>query len=461
MRILKIAFLTACCLLLSACSSFQLSLTDLMQAPKLSEDQAEIYEALTGAVGSPDIQLKYPRKGGYRSAFVMFDLDEDKEEEALVFYNVPSWGTNVRIMVLDHQGEQWVSVYDAVGEGTDVTEADFRILTGSGRHCMLIGWEQGTSENTKMSVYDYVDGQFRVLFESEYSQMLIEDIDGDKVEEILLGIFKASSKTGSIRLINETGDGLQWVSGVVLGCSITDFLVFYIGQLAPDRTGVFVDDYTANDRVVTEIMVYTEDGRLRSLDGPYGNLDRQLVREIPVRCEDIDRDGIFEVPVLLSEPEEDEREEEDNQKNMVQYLNLSNPQELEAFSIAGPEEDLQEELAYFQFAPVWTGFVNLDYGFRFQFPEEWIGQVEVIKESGRNEWVFALRSDTAEPTALLRIRVYGLDEPRDVFDNVTYERLEKRGVYEYCAALVKAPNVPDLFRLDWETVQEYFSTLKS
>lgn len=461
MRIWKMTLLILCCLFLPACSSFQLNLTDLMQSPKLAEDQAEIYEVLTEAVGSPDVQLKYPRKGGYRSAFVLFDLDSDGEEEALVFYNVPSWGTNVRIMVLDYQEEQWVSVYDAVGEGTDVTEADFRKLTESGRYCMLIGWEQGTSENTKMSVYDYVDGQFRVLFESEYSQMLIEDIDQDGTEEILLGLFKASSKTGSIRLINEVDGGLQSVSRVVLNNTITEFLGIEIGQIASDQMAVFVDAYTGNDRIVTEIMVYTEDGRLRSLDGQYGELDRQLTREIPIRCEDIDQDGIFEIPVLLSEPGEDEREEEDNQKNMIQYLRLANSQDLEWFGSIGVEEILQKEPASFQFMPVWSGFVNLDYGFRFQFPEEWIGQVDVIKESGRSEWVFALRSDAAEPLALLRIRVYGQDEPRDVFDNVSYEQLAKRGVYEYCAALVKSPDVPDLLQLDWEKVESCFSTLKS
>lgn len=124
----------------------------------------------------------------------MFDLDADGEKEALVFYNMPTWGGNVRIMVLDHQQDEWVSVYDAVGEGTDVTEVDFQILTDSGRHCVLIGWEQGSSENTNISVYDYTGSQLRVLFESEYSQMLIEDIDQDGTQEILLAMLKPSSE---------------------------------------------------------------------------------------------------------------------------------------------------------------------------------------------------------------------------------------------------------------------------
>lgn len=459
MRFLKITFLAACCLLLSACSSFQFNLTDLMQAPKLSEDQAEIYEALTDAVGVSDVQLKYPKSGAYRSAFVMFDLDADGEKEALVFYNMPSWGGNVRIMILDHQQEKWVSVYDAVGEGTDITEVDFRILTSSGRYCLMIGWEQGTSENTNISVYDYTGGQLRVLFESEYSQMLIEDIDQDGVQEILLGVFKASAKMGSIRLINDTDEGLQPVSRVVMDNTITKFLGIDIGFLSEDQTAVFVDAYTSSTQIVTEIMVYTEEGRLVPLSDHAGDLDRLLVRELPVRCEDIDGDGILEIPVSLNEYNEEERED-DNRKNMIQYVRLSNPEALEMLKVETASEQERQESVSFSFAPVWTGFLNPDYGFRFQFPDEWVNQVDVLKETNRSEWVFTLKSDAAEPTALLRIRVYGQDEPRDVFDNVSYERLEKRGVYEYYAA-VQLSGVPERMQIGMEEVKKRFSTVKS
>lgn len=460
MRFFKIAFLAVCCLLLSACSSFQPNLTDLMQSPKLTEEQAEIYEALTNAADVSDVQLKYPKSGDYRSAFVMFDLDADGEDEALVFYNMPSWGGNVRIMVLDHQQDEWVSVYDAVGEGTDVTEVDFQVLTASGRHCVLIGWEQGTSENTSISVYDYTGGQLRVLYESEYSQMLIEDLDQDGTKEILLGIFKASSKTGAIRLINDTEDGLQSASRVVMDSTITGFLGIEIGWLAQNQIAVFVDAYTSSTQIVTELMVYTDDGKLRSLSSHYSGLDRPLLREVPVRCEDINGDGILEIPVSLVEYSEEEREE-DNRKNLLQYLYLSNPEELERLGEADSAENSQAGSVTFTFSPVWTGFVNLDYGFRFQFPEEWIGQVNVVKESDRNEWVFTLRTEAAEPPALLRIRVYGQDEPRDVFDNLVYEQLEKRGVYEYYAAPVKSSAVPEQMQLSMEEIRERFSIVKS
>ena len=42
--------------------------------------------------------------------------------------------------------------------------------------------------------------------------MLIEDIDQDGTQEILLAMLKPSSGMGSVRLINDTEDGLQSVS---------------------------------------------------------------------------------------------------------------------------------------------------------------------------------------------------------------------------------------------------------
>ncbi len=460
MRFLKAGLLALCGLLLSACASFQLNVTDLMQSPKSTEDQTEIYEALTTAAGVSDVQLKYPKRGNYRSAFVLFDLDADGEREALVFYSIPSLGGNVRIMVLDRQEEEWVSVYDAVGEGNDVAEIDFQMLTDSGRYSVLIGWERGTSENTSISVYDYTGDQLRVLFESDYSLMLIQDMDQDGIQEILLGIYKASSKTGSIRLINETEEGLESISRVTMDHSITGFLGIEIGDIAPGQTAVFVDAYVGTSEITTEIMAYTASGTLCALSGDHGQTGQSFSRSIPVRCEDINADGILEIPaaVEVQAAEEFPIEDEDEEaSHLIQYLQLSNPELLLQL-----EEDLpQQEDPAFSFSPVWTGFVSLDYGFRFAFPQNWVGMVDVEKEPDRSEWVFCLRSDAVEPPALLRIRVYEQDELWDVFDDVTYARLDNRGTYEYYAAVLQPAEVPASMQISMEEVEEGFSTIKS
>ena len=87
--------------------------------------------------------------------------------------------------------------------------------------------------------------------------MLIEDIDQGGTQEILLAMLKPSSGMGSVRLINDTEDGLQSVSRIVMDSTITKFLGIEIGLLAQDQIAVFVDAYASSTQVITEIMVYT------------------------------------------------------------------------------------------------------------------------------------------------------------------------------------------------------------
>ena len=84
------AFLKAAAILsIAALTGCQATIENLLTAPKLTQEQSEIYQALINSSGS-SIKLKYPRGGEYRSAFVLQDIDSDGTQEALVFYESQS-----------------------------------------------------------------------------------------------------------------------------------------------------------------------------------------------------------------------------------------------------------------------------------------------------------------------------------------------------------------------------------
>ena len=71
-------------------------------------------------------------------------------------------------------------------------------------------------------------------------------------------------------------------------------------------------------------------------------------------------------------------------------------------------------------------------------------------------------TDAAEPPALLGIPVFMSRTSHGiVFDNLVYEQLEKRGVYEYYAAPIKSSAASAQVQLDMEEIQERFSIVKS
>ena len=112
-----------------------------MHPPALTQEQLNISTALERAVGDDDIKYKYPEDGEYRSSFLFYDLDEDGQDEALVFYQAQSKGSSTWVNILDRQGEEWVSVYDlsAPNQETEVEFISFQPLLEE-ENCIVIGW---------------------------------------------------------------------------------------------------------------------------------------------------------------------------------------------------------------------------------------------------------------------------------------------------------------------------------
>ena len=121
MKLYKLILSSALTLALTACT-FSTSIDSLLSPPTLSEQQREIYQALTDKVGTK-VSLKYPKSGSYLSAFVIADIDDEPTDEAIVFYErngITADEISLRINILDQRDGKWTSVYDSPANGTEV-----------------------------------------------------------------------------------------------------------------------------------------------------------------------------------------------------------------------------------------------------------------------------------------------------------------------------------------------------
>ena len=109
------------------------SVDNLLKPPQLSVEQEQIYQALQNAVGN-NITLQYPRSGDNLSAFIVCDMDDDGEDEAMVFYKKTGLTTaenNLRLNVLDQIDDGWMSVCDRPADGGSYP-AIYRQTEGTG-----------------------------------------------------------------------------------------------------------------------------------------------------------------------------------------------------------------------------------------------------------------------------------------------------------------------------------------
>ena len=111
---------------MTGCSALNFSVEGLINAPKLTSEQSEIHQALIESVGS-NITLKYPKNGEYRSAYVIANIDDEPTDEAMVFYEYTSNGSEedgLRVNILDK---------DEDGNVTGTTNVSFAISFNTAR----------------------------------------------------------------------------------------------------------------------------------------------------------------------------------------------------------------------------------------------------------------------------------------------------------------------------------------
>ncbi|MBR1724017.1 MAG: hypothetical protein IJ723_03240, partial [Ruminococcus sp.] len=170
---------------MTGCTGVNLSVDSLLAAPKLTEEQSLIHEALISAVGR-NITLKYPRSGLNRSAYVIEDIDGEPTEEALVFYEYTgSENEGVRVNLLDRRDDgSWYSVKELAGVGTEVDKVMITSMGSENRRYILVGYQGLTGENA-LEIYAYSADGFQRIGSDSYSLLEAADINSDGSDEMV------------------------------------------------------------------------------------------------------------------------------------------------------------------------------------------------------------------------------------------------------------------------------------
>lgn len=293
--------------------------SEIIVPPGFYGETAEVQVAFEASLSANDrnkVTLKYPIDGEYRTAFVMNDLDSDKDDEVIVFYTLKSDESTVRMNVLDKIDDKWQSVYDEPGYGSEVISVAFDDLNKDGDAEIICSWSLYESQTSKVMTIHSAHTekskpiQLKTLVTQSYSFSGIADFDSDGYDEIFV-IWSDSSSVSS------TTSAMPKASAMLLKM-MEDDTISPIGQPVTvdssvssydtmklqisskgDRLMAFVDAYKGEDTMITEVFWWDTDRHV--LVTPFFDsitLSNILtVRSPAVRSEDIDGDGIIEIPV--------------------------------------------------------------------------------------------------------------------------------------------------------------------
>ena len=367
----------------SGCS-LNFSANDMLSPPKLTEEQTAIYNALTESAGRVD--LRYPKMGSYRSAFVIKNLDDEYSNEAIVFYesaldfdagNAADVGlSKLRICFLDKDSEgKWHSVYEIPAEGTDVDSVSFSDL-GSNKTRVIISFSILNSSDKIVSVIDYGSGIAKTLYKVSCSSFLISEFTRKGAEDLLCFGRDKETKTAVFSAFgcNSKGDFERLYNSVQLKNEISEFGRITIGKCMSlnEKTNCIAIDYLKSENVYGTEMIYftgnsidTAETFIRDNGGQDAYIRRTNSFTPIIYSGDVNNDGIIDIPVT---------------KSLPGYENLTFPEQVNAVLWYKQDSQLIEKTAY--------TFIDPNKNYMLFFPGRWEGMVTATVDLSQNTVTF-------------------------------------------------------------------------
>ena len=289
-------FLLGAVLLLTGCS---LRTVDMMYClPKRSDVYEQLQTAIDRHMGG--LQYSAPNAGENQQTVQLADLDGDGEEEYLIFAKAGS-DNPLRILIFSQNGKSFELLTTLESQGASFDRVEYVDMDGEPGLELVVGRKLSNQVMGSVSVYTFGGGEAAQLMSAGYSKFLCSDLDSDgKSELMVLSANPDTSGNGIAVLYNYAGNQMERSAEVNLSEPADCIKRIMAGKLHGGVPAVYVASSADGSAIVTDIFA-VKDGVFTniSLSNETGTSVRTL-RNYYVYADDIDNDGILELPSLIT-----------------------------------------------------------------------------------------------------------------------------------------------------------------
>lgn len=305
MKKLRIPIIVLClCLLLSGCSFRFASIDDLISPISPSGENANIQKAVDEYCKT-GYSLKIPSGGDYTTSFIFYDLDQDRQEEAIAFYEPSDAIGSINMAVIDKVGESWQVIDNIDGGGSDIISVDFCDVNNDQAEEILVCWSViSKSTNYNLSVYKQENTDKGIAFETiskpiSAGEFICADVNEDGVNEVVVFNVGSASSSPKAELYSFKNNSKKLIGETKLDSSIVSFDSLKAGK-TDQGVSIYADALrTDRESMVTELIYWSD--YYNSIVSPFYSYDTgktvDTLRNNSITSRDIDDDKVIEIPV--------------------------------------------------------------------------------------------------------------------------------------------------------------------
>lgn len=379
-RICLCGLLILAALLLTGCGARNIS--EMYALPKRSDD----YNHLQSMIDSAMYGMSYsaPRTGDNQQTVQMADLDGDGIEEYLIFAKGAT-EKPLQVIILKQEEDGRCRIMEIISSnGTAFEQVEYANLDENPGSELIIGRLLSDQVLRSVSVYTFTDKGAELLLMNGYARFQTCDLDRDGLTELMVLRPGESDSERGMAVLYSVRDGMvQRSVEKELSEDTSNIRRIQYGKLQDGSPAVFVS-CSFNDRAIVTDVFAMQDGRFTNISyASDADTSVPSLNNFYIYPEDIDGDGILEIPSLLTMKAVSEWKEE-SQKYLIRWYSLDSQ---------GMDADKQ-----FTF----HNFVN---GWYLQLNNAWAGRVSV--DQGDNTYTFYVwDASYEEATPLFSIHVF-------------------------------------------------------
>lgn len=270
--------------------------TSLIQIPQLSKNKQFLTKAIKKAMPAGAV-LVTPIKSSTKETIHMVDIDGDHVDEAIVFYRNEEFDREIYVLIFKKKNNSWVkTIHEQVG-GYQLHTLYFADINQDGRKDIALGTDStypGTEilpENMtrELHIYTMKGHTLNSFFTKQYTDVVVDDFNNDKVPDISLVTFNRS-KNANVQLLQWRHKKIETISKLKLREYVNGIENVFIGQLSDHRKALFLDSGIGAHSGWTDIIKLSNQQLERiKID------ERQLLKAYYLDSRDVNDDEITEV----------------------------------------------------------------------------------------------------------------------------------------------------------------------
>ena len=307
--------------------------------PKRSDD----FNSLQTAINSAMVGMEYsaPVSGENQQIVQTADLNGDEIQEYLLFAKGGS-DRPLHILVFSMENEEYVHTQSIDLPGTAFDKVEYAQIDGKPGEELVVGSQVSDQVSRSVYVYSFAKGEAEQLVTEDYQNFLTVDLDTNGKSEVFVLRAGSTEADRGIAELFSVYDGVMERSIEVNLSETTDNLKrILLGQLYDGKPAVYVASAIDEDTLITDVYAI--------VDGVFTNVSLsnesgtsiKTMRNYFVYADDIDSDGIMELPSLLEMPSIDMAWHNSGQ-NLIRW-----------YSMTSSGEEIDKVFTYHNFLGGW------------------------------------------------------------------------------------------------------------